>query len=161
VNQKNILFIPKEQFNKKTACPGYFWILAHPQRSWGGPVVPLGTGRPSKLFEASWYHARHVIPYIYCKTYGKLSLFIFLHYINIWDQKVKNFVFCEAFLPITWMKPSAGVMNFITYDTVNVWSHMSAWHHDASNSSDGSPVLLGTEDDPGVDMIESECGFQF
>ena len=78
VNQKNIVFIPKEQFNKKTASPGYFWILAHPRRSWDGPVVPLGTGEPSKLFEASWYHARHVIPYIYCKTYGKLSLFIFL-----------------------------------------------------------------------------------
>ena len=35
------------------------------------------------------------------KTYGKLSLFIFLHYINIWDQKVQNSVFYEAFLPIT------------------------------------------------------------
>ena len=35
------------------------------------------------------------------KTYGKLSLFIFLHYINIWDQKVQNSVFYEAFLLIT------------------------------------------------------------
>ena len=78
MNQKNILFIPKEPFNKKTACPGYFWILAHPRRSWGGLVVPLGTGGPSKLLEVSWYHARHVIPCIYCKAYGKLSLFIFL-----------------------------------------------------------------------------------
>ena len=43
------------------------------------------------------------------KTYGKLSLFIFLHYINIWDQKVQNSVFYEAFLLITWIKPSVGV----------------------------------------------------
>ena len=43
------------------------------------------------------------------KTYGKLSLFIFLHYINIWGQKVQNSVFYEAFLPITCIKPSVGV----------------------------------------------------
>ena len=36
------------------------------------------------------------------KTHGKLSLFIFfLHCINIWDQKVQNSEFYEAFLPIT------------------------------------------------------------
>ena len=44
----------------------------------------------------------------------------FLNYTNIWDQKVQNSVFYEAFLPITWIKPSAGVRN-----TVNVWDHMS------------------------------------
>ena len=33
----------------------------------------------------------------------------FLNYTNIWDQKVQNSVFYEAFLPITWIKPSAGV----------------------------------------------------
>ena len=30
------------------------------------------------------------------------------------------------------------------------------WHHDASDSSDGPPVLLGTEDDPGVNITESK-----
>ena len=34
-----------------------------------------------------------------------------LHYINIWDQKVQNSVFYEAFLPIIWI--------------VNVWNQMS------------------------------------
>ena len=33
----------------------------------------------------------------------------FLHYINICEQKGKNSVFYEAFLPITWIKPSSGV----------------------------------------------------
>ena len=35
---------------------------------------------------------------------------LFQFYINIWDQKMQNSVFYEAFLPITWMKPSAGLM---------------------------------------------------
>ena len=35
-----------------------------------------------------------------------------------------------------------------------------AWHHDASNSSDGPPVLLGIEDDPGVNMNESKESIQ-
>ena len=38
-----------------------------------------------------------------------------VHYINIWDQKVQNSVFYEAFLPITWIKPSAGVTKYSKY----------------------------------------------
>ena len=50
------------------------------------------------------------LPYVFsvvsCRTHS-----FFLHYITIWDQKVQNCVFYEAFLPITWIKPSAGVTN--------------------------------------------------
>ena len=46
------------------------------------------------------------------ETYGKLSLFIFLTSYQHWDQKVQNSVFYEAFLPITWIKPSAGVTKY-------------------------------------------------
>jgi len=35
------------------------------------------------------------------KTYGELSYSFFLHYNNIWNEKVQNSVFYEAFLPIT------------------------------------------------------------
>ena len=54
----------------------------------------------------------------------------FLHHINIWNQKVLISVFYEEFLPITWIKPRPGVRNMCR-----------AWHHDASNISDGPPVL--------------------
>ena len=54
------------------------------------------------------------------KTNGKLPFSFFLHYISIWDQKVQNSVFHEAFLPITWIKPSAGDRN-----TVNTQGFMS------------------------------------
>ena len=57
-------------------------------------------------------HYKHTVSYLYS---------LFLHYINIWDQKVRNFVFYEAFLPIIWIKLNASV----TKMTVNVWHHMS------------------------------------
>ena len=31
---------------------------------------------------------------------------------NIWDQKVQNSLFYEAFLPITWIKPRAGIVKY-------------------------------------------------
>ena len=36
----------------------------------------------------------------------------FLHYINTWGQKGQNSVFYEAFLPMTWIKPSTGVAKY-------------------------------------------------
>ena len=31
---------------------------------------------------------------------------------NIWDQKVQNSLFYEVFLPITWIKPRAGIVKY-------------------------------------------------
>ena len=45
-------------------------------------------------------HLKHTVSYLYS---------FFLHYITIWDQKVKNFVFYEAFLPVSWIKQGTGV----------------------------------------------------
>ena len=68
----------------------------------------ISCGRPPNLQALSFYYVlvkgvgfkRQETPNTTLKTYGKLPLFIFLHYINIWDQKVQNSVFYEAFLPI-------------------------------------------------------------
>ena len=54
------------------------------------------------------------------KTYGKSSFFIFLHYINIWDQKMKKSVFYEAFYRSLQSSQVQGLQN-----KVDVWDHMS------------------------------------
>ena len=67
------------------------------------------SGGPSKLYEASWCHARHVIPYIYCIIgYEVHKARTRLHSI------VQNSVFYEAFYRSrhSGMKPSAGVMKY-------------------------------------------------
>ena len=38
-----------------------------------------------------------------------LKAYQFLHYINIWNQKMQTSVFYEALLSITWNKPRAAV----------------------------------------------------
>ena len=41
-----------------------------------------------------------------------LCVFVTTLCTNIWDQKVQNSVFYETFLPITWIKPRAGIMKY-------------------------------------------------
>ena len=84
----------------------------------------VGLQTPSKLQALSFYYVlvggsvssdwkRHKITDHDAKKHTVSYLYsCFLHYINIWDQKVQNAVFYEAFLPITWIKSSAGFTKY-------------------------------------------------
>ena len=79
----------------------------------------ISCGRPPNLQALSFYYVlvkgvgfkRQETQNTTLKTYGKLPLFIFVTLYH-WDQKVQNSVFYEAFLLITWIKPSAGVTKY-------------------------------------------------
>ena len=99
------------------------------------------TFAPTKFHPKCWCNVRrmnkdnllYVFSVVSCVflAFSRLKLYsFFIHHINIWNQKVQTSVFYEEFLPITWIKPRPGVRNTCR-----------AWHHDASNISDGPPVL--------------------
>ena len=59
------------------------------------------------------------------KTYGKLSLFIFSYIIlTFWIKRCK---ICEAFLPITWMKSSAGITCMGSHVTRGITMPQTYW----------------------------------
>ena len=58
----------------------------------------------------------YVFSVVFCVFVVSYLFSFFLDYINICDQKVQNSLSYEAFLPITWIKPSTGVTKYDASD---------------------------------------------